>query len=363
MATLSETAYVARKAIDVGVIVLVLIVILRILFNVAVGLKERFFPTPPPPATVAFGKLPYPNFAGSLATPSGTLTYTLETVDGNLPTLPTTMPVYFMPKAGPTFGSFEKMKAQAGKIGFNLSPTKTGPTSWRFVDGDNPLRALDIDEISGNFRLAYNFVSDLALFNERNFTSVDSVTGSARSFFENLGLLSSDLRAGSPTVTFFRLDSGTLVTTNAIANAEAISVSLNRADIPGVESLKEQAGKKFPVVSPDARQGLVSVLFSGNGDNKKRILDARYFYGPINFENWATYPLISAKDAWDKLQKGTVVFASLPDPVPTSFAIRQIYLAYLDPYPPQSYLQPVLVFSDQKGFVAYVPVISLEWYQ
>lgn len=343
MTTLSETAYFARKAINIGAILLVLIIILRILFNLAVGVKDKYFPAPPPPATVAFGKLPYPNSSGSLATPSGTVSYTIETVDGNLPILPVTAKVYFMPKPGPGFGSFEKMKSQAAKLGFSDISSKTGPTSWRFIDRDNPLRVLDIDEISGNFRLTYNYLSDLALFNEKNFTSVENIISQAQSFFDS---------PGAATVAYFRLDAGTLVTTTALSNADAVGVTLNRQNI-----------EKIPVVSPDSRQGLVSVLFSSSNDSKRKILEARYFYSPVSQENFATYPLIKATVALEKLKAGKAIYAGLPTPVPNVIAIRQVFLAYLDPYPPQNFLQPVLVFSDQKGFIAYVPIISPEWNQ
>ena len=329
---------------------LVLIIVLRIVFLTGLGLKEKYFPAPPPPATLAFGKLPFPNAQNNTATPSANITYTLETVDGNLPTLPITMKVYFMPKSGPSFGSFDKMKSQAAKIGFNSIPQKTGPTSWHFIDKDNPLRAVDIDEISGNFRLTYNYLSDPSLFSEKNFTSVETAASFAQGFFDSLGVLASDLKAVAPSVSFLRLDAGTLVSTTAISNADAVGVTFNRASL-----------EKFPVVSPDARQGLVSVLFSAANDTKKKVLEARFLYSLIDQENWATYPLIKPADALEKLKAGKGILASLPSPTPTSISIRQVYLAYLDPYPPQSYLQPVLVFSDQKGFVAYVPVVSGEW--
>ncbi len=360
MATLSETAYLARKTINIGVILLVVIILGRLAILAGIALKEKYFPPPPPPATLAFGKLPNPNTQNNIATPSA-ITYTLETVDGSLPILPTTMKVYFMPKAGPSFGSFDKMKSQAAKMGFVSIPQKTGPTSWRFIDQNNPLRVLDIDEISENFRLTYSYLSDLSLFSQKNFTSPDDVISSAQGFFSGLGILASDLRSGIPTFALWRMDAGTLVPATAISDADAVSVTLNRADITDV--LPDKTSKKYPVVSPDTRQGLVSVLFSGSGDSKKRILEARYFYSPIDQENWATYPLESAKNAFDKLKAGKAIFASLPSPLRSAITIRQVFLAYLDPYPPQSFLQPVLVFSDQKGFIAYEPIIDPAWRQ
>ncbi len=349
MATLTETAYFARKGINLGAIFLVLAIIVRLLWGVVLGIKDKYFPPPPPPATVAFGKLPAISAQNNIATPSG-ITYTLETISGDLPKLPSIAKVFFMPKPGATFGSFEKMKSLAARMSFTGAPQRLEGTMWRFVDSDNPLRTLDIDEISSNFRLVYTYQSDPTLFADKNFTSVDTVVAQAKSFFDNLGLFSSDLKAGTPTTANFRFDAGALVPTTALSDADAVWVTFHLADID-----------EFPVVSPDARSGLISVLFSGSTDQKKKVLEARYFYGPIDQENWATYPVITSQQALDRLIAGQAIFASLPTPVGKTITIREVFLAYLSPYPQQKYLQPVFVFSDQKGFMAYVPIITAEW--
>lgn len=352
MATLTETAFVTRKLINLGAIILVLVIILRLVFGLATGLWQRLFPPPPPTANVAFGKLPYPSAQNNIATPSSAINYTLETVDGTLPTLPNLLKVYFMARPGPSFGSFDRMNTQAKKMNFSDIPKKISATVWRYVDSSTPLRVLDIDEVSGNFHQTYNFLSDLSLFNDKNFSSVDQVTSAAQSFMSDLGVSAADIKSGTPTVSYFRLDSGALVGTTSLSNADAVGVSLNRADI-----------EKIPVLSPDAKQGLVSVLYSGSNDQKKHILEIRFFYTPIDLENWGTYPLSSPADLFEKLKAGKAIYASLPNPPAANITIRKVYLAYLDPYPPQAYLQPVLVFSDDKGFVAYVPAISPDWIQ
>lgn len=338
MATLTETAFITRKTISIGAILLALLIVARIVIGFSAGLWQKFFPPPPPPPTLAFGRLPYPSAQNNLATPSGNISYSLETPDGGFPKLPPTVKVYFIPAPVPSFGSFEKMKTVATRLGFTDIPVRTGSTTWKFTDKDNPLRTLDIDEVSQNFRLVYNYQSDLSLFNSKNFTSAEQVTADAQSFF-------SDLKDGQPSVYYYKLDAGGLVPTTALANADAVGVSLAR---PGIDGL--------PVVSPDFRRGLYSVLYSGTNDQKKKILEARYFAAAIDLQNWATYSLISAADAWEKLKSGQAIFASLS--AAQNIIIRKVYLAYLDPYPAQRYLQPVLVFSDEKGFVAYVPIVS-----
>ena len=345
MATLTETAYLTRKSVNIGVIIVVILIALKITFSLATGLWQKIFPPPPPPATVAFGKLPYPAAQNNLATPSGVISYSLETATGALPEMPKNMKVFFMPRPGPSFGSFDKMKALATKIGFPDIPQKVGSTAWRFTDSTNPLRILDIDEVSDNFRLTYNYLSDLSLFNQKSFSSQVDVISSATSFFGGLGL-----SFGQPTLTYFKLDAGSLVPTTSLSSSDAVGVTFNR-----------DAVDKIPVVSPDPKQGLVSVLLSPSSDQKRKILEGRYFFTTIDLENFATYPVISAAVAFDQLKNGNTIYASVPIPAPKSVTIRKIYLAYLDPYPPQSYLQPVLVFSDEKGFIAYIPVVSRDY--
>lgn len=347
MTTLTETAYFGRKFINIGAIVLAAILVLRIVFGFATGLWQKLFPPPPPPANMAFGPLPYPLAQNNIATPSGVITYVLETVDGGFPETPHTLKVYFMPRLGATFGSFDRMKVSAEKLGFTDVPLRAGPTIWRFTDKSNPLRTLDIDEISGNFRLVYNYVSDVAIFSSKNFTSTDQAINTARTFFEEVDALLAAFKAGVPTTYYFKYDAGALVSTTSLSNADAVSVTFTRSDID-----------KMPVVSPDFRQGLVSALISGATDSKKTVLEGRFFATDVDTQNWGTYPIVKAADAFESLKSGKAIYASLPLPMTSTISIRKIYLAYLDPYPAQSYLQPVWVFSDEKGFVAYIPALS-----
>lgn len=346
MISLTETAYLTRKSVNIFLILIAAFLLLRLAINGSSALWQRFFPPPPPPPTRIFGPLPYPNAQNNLATPASQLRYTLETPDGSLPVLPPTLRVYFLKRAGAAFGSFAKIKAQAAKLGFLDNPQRFGLTTWHFVDKDNPLRTLDIDEISGNFRLLYNFVADQSLFSGQRFTAKDQAISEAQAFLNIQGL--------SPTAFLLRLEAGALVPATALANTDAIAVTFNRPDIVYADDKTKTA----PVVSPDFKQGVVSAVISTATDSKKRILEARFFVTPLDLENWGTYAPISPAQAWEKLKSGQAIYASLPVPlVADSIVIRKVYLAYLDPYPAQSYLQPVLVFSDEKGFVAYVPLV------
>lgn len=353
MATLTETAYLTRKLINIGAILIVVGLTIRLIAGGLFGIWQMIFPPPPPPANMAFGRLPYPAAQNNVATPSAYITYTLETPDGSLPTMPTTFRVYFMPPPNSSFASFDRMKATAGQMGFKDTPMRVQATTWRFTDKDVPLRTLDIDELSQNFRLLYSYISDQAVFSDKNFSTIEDITNSTRYFFDSLGILPPEFKAGTPIMTYYKFDSGALVSTTALANADAVGVTLSRVNIDSGSTFD-----KIPVVSPDYRQGLVSVLYSGSTNEKKKILEARFLVAPLSLENFGTYTPIKASEAFDRLKAGRAIFASLPAGKIDSVTIRKVYPAYLDPYPSQSYLQPVLVFSDEKGFVAYVPLVN-----
>lgn len=346
MATLTETAYYARKGVNIAFIALVVIIVGRMLIFGAIGLKERFFPTPPPPANNALGALPFPNFVGSEASPSG-VTYTLETVDGGLPTMPRTVTVYALtPDSRVSFGTFDRMKAFAADLGFTGEPQKKEGSYYEFQDPKDPLRTLLIDELSGDFEINYNFGSNLDVFKTRNFTSNDELITKTKDFFEDLGLLTPDLATGSAEISYMKLDGQNLVPTTSLANSDAVYVSLKRGDLDG-----------SPVVSPNAKKGLVSALIVGNSTNDG-ILETTYYHSTVDPTATGTYDPISSSDAFEKLKKGDAIFASLPSPMLNSVPIRSVSFAYLDPFPPQGFLQPVIVFTDDKDFKAYVPAVK-----
>lgn len=343
MASLTETAYFARKGVNIAIIVFVGIIILRGVLLLTTSIWSQLFPKKLPPATCAFGPLPFPNAQNGVATPSA-LAVSSEVPDP--PTLPATLPVYFIPDPTSSFGSFDKMKSQAQALSFTGDPKRLSGKTWQFTDSDNSLRTLEYDEVSGNFHLLYNFSSDLSLFNDKNFTSIDAVISQVTNLFGQVQNGGDFVKTATPSAVYLKLQNSSLITTTSLSNADAVAVTLNRGDINGA-----------PIVSPNPNKGLISAVVSGSNDQKKKILEANYFLHDVDKENFATYPTITAAAAIDKAKSGRAIFASIPTPAPSTFTIQTITLGYLDPFPVQSYLQPVYVLSDQKGLVEYVPAV------
>src|SRR5690348_4930580 len=96
MATLGETAIIARKGIKYGAGALIVLIVGRVILSGIVSYWKVLHPAPPPPPDVKFGKLPKLEFP-QIEQPTG-LTYKLETPTGGLPSsLPGQFKVFFMP--------------------------------------------------------------------------------------------------------------------------------------------------------------------------------------------------------------------------------------------------------------------------
>lgn len=352
MATLTETAYYTRKAINWTILGLVAFLILRVLFGLAVSTWKKIFPPPPPPPTVAFGKLPpikFPLPEGG-ASPSAKLNFTLETIEGGPPATSSTGTVFFMPKPEPNLLSLTRAKQLAGRMGFTGEPQSESPTIYRWQDERNPFKTLRIDIITGNFKIIYDYAQDLGLFAEKNLPTQGQAITEATTFLQNLGLFPSELENGQTQISYWQLVGNTLAQTTSLANADAVRVDFGRENILGM--------RLFP---PNPSQELVYFLFSGSRESTKRILEASYKFWEIEEEQKATYPLKTSAQAWEELRGGGGYIANPPADGQDRVVVRKIYLAYFYSEEYQAFLQPIFVFEGDPNFLAFIPAVSPAW--
>lgn len=350
MATLTETAYYTRKAINWGIIALVAIFIFRAVFGYALDYWRKLHPPPPPPPNVAFGKLPaikFPPPAGGI-NPTAKLSFTLETIEGKPLVATSTAAVYFMPKPAPNLLSLARANQFAAKLNFRNEPRAETQTLYRWQDSQTPLRTLSFDIVTNNFKVGYDYATDLSVFTEKNLPSPSQAIAETKDFLQNLGLYSPSLENGSVETSFWKLVGNGLIPTTSLADADAVRVDLRRQGIEGME-----------LRSPNYPQDLIYLLFSGSSDTNKKLLEVSYKFWQIETEQKATYPLKTAATAWEELKNGQgfIVKIRSGDKV----TVRKIYLAYFYPEDYQEFLQPVFVFEGDPGFLAYVAAISPAW--
>lgn len=349
MANLTKTAYLTRKSIKYGAVVIVIFFILRIIWNIGTNVYRQINPPPPPPATVSFNKLPALKFPKKENLPQ--FSYKLETIEGGVPSLDTIGKVYFMARPVANLLALDRAKQLASKMGFIGEPTKVSETVYHFV-GQNPASTLDIDIISQRFKLAYDFISDQSIFVEKKLPNEAGAIQATKGFLSQTDLLYPDLENGPTKISYFKFAAPNLVPVASFSEADFVRVDLFRQDLD-----------KKKILSSNPNQSLISFLFSGARDLNKRIVEVNYFHQTISIENFSTYPLKPTNTAWQELTNNQSFIALLGDNPDGKITVRKVYLAYFQSEENQNFLQPIFVFEGDKGFLAYVPAVDSKWVQ
>jgi len=350
MASLTETAYHTRRAINLTILGVIAYILLRIFWGVFVSVYLAVFPPKAPPPNHAFGTLPPLRFPVSAASPSGQLVYQLQTIEGSVPETSSSAHVYFMPKTGSNLLALSTAQNFAKRLNFSTTPVSDPTTDnvYRFDDTQLPLRHMWYDVISTNFIIRYDFQQDAGLFLNNTVPTAEEARSEARNLLQTYGLYPEDFEGGDVTVTFYRVNENSLVPVASQSQADAVRIDFYRPNIADTPIVTGVAG------------GPISVVLSGSKNSKKRVLQFIYTYWPIDYENTATYQLKTGTQAWQELQAGAGFVLKYPENSST-ITVRNVYLAYYDPPDPQTYLQPVFVFEGDGGFSAYVPAITPEY--
>src|SRR3989304_10474433 len=123
---------VVAKWIGIALAVLFgLFVLIRILFFI----KELIVPTPLPPPTASFGKLPKIFFPEGI---KKKFSYTFDTISGDLPNFPDRTKVYKMDKPGPDILAVERASAKVTALDFNPKPEHLSDVLYRWTSPGPP---------------------------------------------------------------------------------------------------------------------------------------------------------------------------------------------------------------------------------
>ncbi len=348
MATLTETAYYARKIIKYGSIAVVVLLILRGAFLAFRTYWKRAHPPPPPPPTVAFGKLPKLKFPERNNLPK--LTYKVETISGKLPNLSSQAKVFFVPQPSSNLLAWDNTKAWARQLGFSREPQAIDRFEYRFTSDTTPSTTLEVHVLSKNFRLYYDWKSDLEILSQGSPPQEKEAIALARGFLQGANALPDDLTKGSAEVIYLKYKDGSLTKALFFSEANFAKVNLFRQDLDNLKIL--------PANPKDAN---ISVTLGPTASRNRGIIEVRYIHAPISQANFATYPLKEVNVAWSELIEGKAFIASLGNNPEGKITIRNAYLAYYDSEEGQNFLQPVVVFEGDNDFYAYVPAITDTW--
>jgi hypothetical protein len=343
---LTITAYYTRKAIFWGGIFLVGFIVVKGSLTMAAVIWKTLVPTPPPPPNERWGAMPLLSFAGTSEQLPQTITYKLETKDGNFPTLPDVAKVYFMPQAAPNLLSLERANQKASSMGFSGKPEAIDKSHYRWTNLIPMPVVLSMNINNGVFDINYPYQNDQQLLNATSLPNSDQAAQEAKGFLSSGGSLTPDLASGSAEFILYRYDPPNLVPAVSLSEADFVRVNFFRTPLDGLEVLPD-----------DPKLSLITFLFSGS-TGSKRMVEIKYNYHQIDRENFGTYPLKGGQQAWAELQNGKGHIAHLGQNTDGNITIRKIYLAYYEAVDPQTYIQPIYVFEGDRDFFAYVPAIG-----
>jgi len=164
----------------------------------------------------------------------------------------------------------------------------------------------------------------------------------------------------------YSVTNGQLVSTTALANTQVIRVDLYQKEIDyTINAAKEQDlthsqnfTMQLPILYPHPPYSTMHFLVA-SGQNQADVVSANYTHQNINLQptQMATYPIITAEQAYDDLKSGKAYIASY-NGTGNQILINNVFLAYYMGATQQNYLMPVIVFEGQDGFFAYVPAIA-----
>ncbi len=305
MTPLTRVSITTRKVIRYGIYFAIFLIVGRAAFGVGYGIFRYFFPKPPPPPTVLYGKLPKLPFPQKTAV---SLTYSLETPEGGLPKLLNQAKVYFMPKISADLLSLDTAKTQANSLGFNSdNPTQISQTTYSFPHKNVPA-TFEVNIVTGTFSISYSLAADSTPLSRKP-PSPEIAASYVRSYLSSASLLPGDL-TGDITSEFLKPEGGKLVTALSLSDSNVVKISLFR--------------KKYddsPSLTPDPSIGNVWFLVSGQGDRGRQVFAGEYHYFKVDEGQFSTYPIKTPDKAWEEFNSGAAYVADLHDELSGQFLL------------------------------------------
>lgn len=337
MPTLAEVTSETRTILKWGGLVLGLLIIGFIAFRI----YSAFF-APEPAPTVTFGKLEFQFPTNQV---SNSLSYALDTVTGDLPSLPTQTKVYVIEKKEPDLLSLARATDRVATAGFSTKPAFLSDSVYQWPDEGPPARTLTMNIFTNNFNMLSSYLSD-SEFLTFDTTDSNSAVLAARSFLEGLNLLPEDLSAEKTKTILFSINNFSLIPATSISNAQVIQVNLFQNDINGMAIYYSH-----PATSP------MNFLVAEIG-RETMVVEANFTHRNV-LDISSTYPLKTAGEAFLDL-KNNNTYISTYTGTQENILIKNVSLGYFIGDKEQNHLVPVVVFEGN-NFQAFVLAVKDEW--
>lgn len=348
MSSLTQTAYLTRKIIRYTFFVAIGITILRTGINSIAALWRDRHPEPPPPPNVAWGKLPkILDVAKAEEKPTR---FRLETIDGQLPAFPDQLKVFFVVTKETKLLALDNTNALVKRLGFTNDPEKLSEEIYRYQNKVNNT-TLTVNLFTQSLKFEYPYLNDQTLASSHFESSAEPIT-IAQGYLNKINPSSPDISPEKTKVILYKFSPTAITPVTYLTEANLARVNFFRTDIED----------NYPIFSKNIDKSNISFLVSGSDTENKQILEVDYIHYPIDREKYATYPIKSAQQAWEELQKGEYLLSKADAGAKEKeIPIRKVYLGYFDPEKLINFLEPIYIFEGDNNFVGFVEAVSVEW--
>ncbi|MBI2430842.1 MAG: hypothetical protein HYV39_02405 [Candidatus Levybacteria bacterium] len=347
MASLHTVTEETRKLTKWGGLTIAAIILLFFTFQFGGAVKEKFFPTPPQPPTVSFGKLPPISFPTNATDKK--LTFILNTVSGTLPNLPDRATIYPIQKPQPSLLNLKRAEERAAAVGFLKTAEALSDTRYVWTETQPPFRKLILDIVTSEFQLLSNYLTSPDSILKTNPPDPASAINTATSFLSRLSLFPNDIDLSKTKTTLLSIQNQSMVVASSPSTAHLIRVDFFQKD-----------KNSFPIYYPRPPQSTMYLILAG-GRFDEQVVEAKFNHFNIE-EPKATYPIKTGEFAFRELQEQKAYIASYFGEENT-IHIKNVFLGYYLADSKTNYLMPIIVFEGDNGFFAYIQALTDSWIQ
>ncbi len=351
MATLTETAEISRKAIKYGSIAFVAITVLWFLGGAAINYYKALNPPAPKPPGEEFGLLP----AIAFPKESGRPTLALELPTGVIPAFADRATVYLAPTKRSGFLDSDRAIETARALNFVFKPDMPTETRYVWTTQDQLASKLDMDIVSGHFKLTRAWQNNPALLTLSNFISDQQVTTDTINYLRKTNLMPDDVNKQQK-INYLKGEGGQMTAAISLSDADFVQVDFFRNNLEAIDPTTKAVVTSFPFYRPNPDYGLIRAIISGSRDISQQVVSLDYQYTLVDYTTKGDYPIKTGEQAWTELSKGGG-YVTIKGAKTGTVKIRRIILGYYDSDQPGMYEMPIYVFLGDQGFTAYVSAV------
>ena len=346
MTTLQQVTTVTRKFLAISTMLLLGFLIIYFGIRIGIAIKEKLHPTPPPPPTVSYGKLPHIPFPAIPDIPK--FTFTLNTITGNLPNFGDRGKVFTINQVTPSLLALSNAKKTVATVGFSKEPVPISDTKYAWTNDDVLPKTITMNIQTHDFTLTSSYMTDPTVLQATNVPDQTTAVQNAKNFLGGLSVLPDDVDDSKTKVTLFTISNNSLLPATSLSQAQIVRVDFFQHDIDG-----------HAIYYTQPSYTSMYMLLASTDTPDPQIVEAHFVHQEVASDN-ANYPIKSAQQAYKDLQDGNAYFASF-DPNTQQVIIRNVSLGYFMSDTPQHYLMPIYVFQGDNNFFAYVSAVTTNW--